>query len=171
MDALFPLRHSGMQLTSDEVVRLPSKGPETDLFYLKRLRTWEKGAMISLMLSPLWTGSLMMVVFKTVLQKLSKGMASEQTWAAARSRQVLRMHNFYFHWEVIFPLWMISFHHSDPASVSIAFSRYHSEFSTLSHTHMPSFSLFKCVMPLKFYLEKLEMQRIMPKSTYYSLLC
>lgn len=39
MDALFPPHHSGMQLTSDEVVRLPAKGSETDLFYLKRLRT------------------------------------------------------------------------------------------------------------------------------------
>lgn len=60
--------------------------------------------MISLTLSPLRTGCLMMVVFKTILQMKSKGMDSEQTWAAARRRRVLRMHNFHFHWEVIFPL-------------------------------------------------------------------
>lgn len=34
--------------------------------------------MISLTLSPLWTGSLMMGVFKTVLQMIPKGMTSEQ---------------------------------------------------------------------------------------------
>lgn len=35
-----------------------------DLSSLKRPRTWEQGEMISRMPSPLWTGSLMMGVFK-----------------------------------------------------------------------------------------------------------
>lgn len=90
MDALFSPQHLGIQFISDEAVRLSSKGPEADLFYLKRSRTWEQREMISLMLSPLWTGSLMTGVFKIVLQMIPKGMASEQPQSAARSRQVLR---------------------------------------------------------------------------------
>lgn len=134
MDALFSPQHLGMRLISGEAVRLSSKGPEADLSYLKGSRTWEQREMISLMLSPLWTGSLMMGVFKTILQMIPKGMASEQVLSAARSRQVLRTHDLPFHcWASL----LLSLNALFPTfrcfvSISRAFS--HGDFS-LGHTH------------------------------------
>lgn len=154
-----------MQLLSDGAVSLSSKGPEVDLFYLKRSRTWEQREMISLMLSPLWTGSLMMGVFKTILQMIPKGMASEQVLSAARSRQVLRTHDPPFHcWASLLPSLNAIF----PTFRSLSPSQEHSHMviSVLGiPIHTRGFSSLKFLTSLQIYFEKFKIQRTMPKKT------
>lgn len=76
---------------------------KADLFRLKRPRTWEQGEMISLVLSPLWTASLMMGVFKTILQVISKGKVSERL-SSALEQAVLRTCNSPLHCAATRPL-------------------------------------------------------------------
>ena len=151
MGTVFPSPHSGC---SSHLMKQWGCHPgdlKADLFRLKRPRTWEQGQMISLVLSPLWTGSLMMSVFKTILQGMPKGKFSELLWSAL-GQAVLRTCNPPLHCAASgHSLWVLSAQHlhlclcQEHASDTRVISQ------GLGHNHMPDFPFFKW-MPLKFIL-------------------